>query len=278
MEDKKKQSMLKEMLEGRGFYIVLLLCLLTVGATGLVMAKDGEKLEQVQTELERQTQVLAPSVVPQQEQPQQPLAQQSGNADDSGEEDVLEEEQPSAEPVDVPAEQQSVETMTQEAEQAAESAASQQEEEQPQAQSVMAQEKALSLRAPLPGAVQRVYSGETLQYDETMGDYRSHGGVDLSAEVGTPVMAAADGQVTGVYTDDRLGQVVVLDHGNGLQTLYGNLGEVSVVAGDVLQAGDVLAATGESAAAEQAQQPHLHLEVIRSGLREDPAQYIMFAE
>lgn len=269
MEDKKRQSMLKEMLEGRGFYIVLLLCLLTVGATGLVMAKDGEKLEQAQAELERQTQVLAPSVVPQEEEPpqQQESKQQVVQSTQEQPRNDVTEQQP-----EVEEEQQPADATPETSEQQTEV------EQQPEAQSVMAQEQAIALRAPLAGAVQRAYSGENLQYDETMGDYRSHNGVDVLAEVGTQVMAAGDGQVTSVYTDDRLGQVVVVDHGNGLQTLYGNLGEVSVVMGDIVKAGDVLAVTGTSASAERAQEPHLHLEVIRSGLREDPAQHITFTE
>lgn len=261
MEDKKRNKMLKEMLEGRGFYIVLLLCLLTVGATGLVMAKDGRELKEAQAELEQQTQVLAPSVVPQQEE-----------LDTVEPVDEPQQTEPTAQAAQSEQEEQTqtVETEAQQTETAA------QPEEETEAQSVMGQEESTRLYTPMTGAVQRPYSGETLQYDVTMGDYRSHGGTDIEAPVGTQVTAAADGQVTGVYTDDRMGTTVVVDHGDGLQTLYANLGEVSVVPGDVVQRGDVLAVTGTSALAEQVQEPHLHLEVIRNGVREDPAQHIIF--
>ncbi len=146
MEDKKRQSMLKEMLEGRGFYIVLLLCLLTVGATGLVMAKDGEKLEQAQAELERQTQVLAPSVVPQEEEPpqQQESQQQVVQTTQEQTKNDVTEQQPEVEEEQQPADA-TPETSVQQTE----------VEQQPEAQSVMAQEQAIALRAPLAGAVQR---------------------------------------------------------------------------------------------------------------------------
>lgn len=259
MEDKKRNQMLRQMLEGRGFYIVLLLCLLTVGATGLVMAKDGRELKEAQTQLEQQAQVLAPSVVPQEEEPE-----------------PVQQEQPQQMETDAQAQQE--QQPVQEAEQPQQTETAAQPEEQPEAQSVMGQEESNRLYAPLTGAVQRAYSGESLQYDKTMGDYRSHGGTDLEAPVGTQVMAAGDGQVASVYNDDRLGMTVVVDHGNGLQTLYANLGEVSVVPGDIVKTGDVLAVTGTSARTEQAQEPHLHLEVMNGGLREDPAQHIIFGE
>lgn len=265
MEDNKRNQMLRQMLEGRGFYIVLLLCLLTVGATGLVMAKDGRELKEAQTQLEQQAQVLAPSVVPQEEEPE-PVQQEQPQ-----------QTEPEAQTLQ---EQQSVQEQqpVQEQEQPQQTETAAQPEEQPEAQSVMGQEENNRLYAPLTGAVQRAYSGQSLQYDKTMGDYRSHGGTDLNAPLGTQVMAAGDGQVTSVYNDDRLGMTVVVDHGNGLQTLYANLGEVSVVPGDIVKTGDILAVTGTSARAEQAQEPHLHLEVINSGLREDPAQHIIFGE
>lgn len=128
---------------------------------------------------------------------------------------------------------------------------------------------------PVKGNVIHPYSVETLAYDETMGDWRTHQGVDLSAELGTKVLATADGSVDSVLQDDLMGTTVTITHGNGLSSVYANLAASPLVqAGDSVKAGDVLGTVGNTAIAESAQVPHLHFAMWKNDLPVDPADYL----
>ena len=68
---------------------------------------------------------------------------------------------------------------------------------------------------PVKGEILSGFSLEVLAYDETMGDWRTHSGVDIAASVGTNVLAISAGTVRGVYDDDLMGTCVVVDHRDG---------------------------------------------------------------
>ena len=128
---------------------------------------------------------------------------------------------------------------------------------------------------PLRGQVVADWSLEVLAYDETMGDWRTHSGIDISAPVGTRVMAVAGGTVSGVEEDDLMGTTVTITHAGGLESVYANLAEVPAVeVGDQVDVGDVIGATGTTAAAESARAPHLHLEMWKEGESVDPLDYL----
>ena len=128
---------------------------------------------------------------------------------------------------------------------------------------------------PVKGQIIHGYSLEVLAYDETMGDWRTHSGIDIAAEEGFRVMAISDGTVQTVYQDDLMGNTVVVDHGNGLTSTYCNLaGTLSVAPGDPVETGTVLGVVGSSAIAESARESHLHLEIAKEGVPVDPANYL----
>ena len=128
---------------------------------------------------------------------------------------------------------------------------------------------------PLRGQVVAGWSLEVLAYDETMGDWRTHSGIDISAPVGTEVMAVAGGTVASVEQDDLMGTTVTIVHAGGLESIYANLAEVPAVeAGDEVAVGEVIGATGTTAAAESARAPHLHLELRKDGESVDPLGYL----
>lgn len=100
---------------------------------------------------------------------------------------------------------------------------------------------------------------------------RAHRGMDFGARVGTPVLAPAAGTVIAA-TDDypggpQYGRVVVLDHGDGWQTLYAHLDSYGVQVGQQVTVGDPIARVGRSGTVTG---PHLHLEVLHHGQRVDP--------
>jgi len=94
-----------------------------------------------------------------------------------------------------------------------------------------------------------------------------HVGLDFDAERHAPVMSAAAGRVVTARRKSGYGRVVVIDHGNGLQTRYAHLQEINVKRGDLVPAGVVIATVGSSG---RTTGPHLHFEVRRDGKAIDP--------
>lgn len=104
-------------------------------------------------------------------------------------------------------------------------------------------------------------------FDAACPTKRFHSGVDLAVSTGTPVHAAATGVVRVIASPVGFGLHVIIDHGAGLQSLYGHLSEVLVANGDSVSAGDVIGQVGSTG---NSTGPHLHFEIDRDGISEDP--------
>lgn len=98
-----------------------------------------------------------------------------------------------------------------------------------------------------------------------------HTGVDLSASMGTPVHVAADGVVLSAEYAGRYGKMVIVDHGNGMQTRYAHLSRFNVVPGQEVRRGEVIAFSG---ATGRVTAPHLHFEVRVGGSAVNPYPYL----
>jgi murein DD-endopeptidase MepM/ murein hydrolase activator NlpD len=98
-----------------------------------------------------------------------------------------------------------------------------------------------------------------------------HRGLDLAANYGTPVHAAADGIVTSAGWDGGFGNKVDVNHENGYHTWYAHLSRFAVSAGMRVRKGDVIAYVG---ATGEATGPHLHYQVMLGGQAIDPAPYL----
>ena len=134
---------------------------------------------------------------------------------------------------------------------------------------------ALVFTWPVNGTIIADYSVETLIYSETMGDWRTHDGLDLAVTLGAKVIATANGTVSSVFQDDFMGTVVEIDHGNGLVSQYASLAEVPTVkVGDAVKTGTVIGSVGTTAAAENGRQPHLHFSLYQDGSPVDPHDYL----
>ena len=125
----------------------------------------------------------------------------------------------------------------------------------------------LQLVSPLAGKPQ-VLQSYTYSYSETFGDYRLHPGIDYAAAAGEAVLAAGPGTVTRIEDDPVEGRILEIDHGNGLVTRYGGLGEVNVGLNASVQAGSDI---GQIGARERI---HLHFEVVLDGAPVNPAPYL----
>ena len=99
----------------------------------------------------------------------------------------------------------------------------------------------------------------------------SHKGVDLSAPKGADVFAALDGQVVAAGRHRQYGNFVVLDHGNGVVTLYAHHNRNLVKEGDIVRRGQKIAEVGRTG---NATGPHLHFELRLEGLPQNPLPYL----
>ncbi len=137
----------------------------------------------------------------------------------------------------------------------------------------------LKTTAPVSGETVNRYSMEALSYNQTTRDWRVHNGIDIAAEEGTPVLAAADGQIDAVYEDDTLGTTVVIRHVGGYTTQYSSLSEdLSVSVGDTVTMGQAIGTVGSTALVETTMGPHLHFCVICQGTPMDPAEFLNMSE
>lgn len=100
---------------------------------------------------------------------------------------------------------------------------------------------------------------------------RHHSGVDIAAPRGTPIRAARDGRVVRTGWYGGYGLVVVLDHGDGMETWYGHASAVLVRVGEVVERGQVIARVGCTGACTG---PHVHFEVRVRGQPVNPLRYL----
>ena len=100
----------------------------------------------------------------------------------------------------------------------------------------------------------------------------THKGLDIAAEYGTPIVAAASGTVESAgWTNSGYGNFVLISHGNGIETLYGHCSELYVSAGQYVAQGETIATVGSTGWSTG---PHLHLEIRVNGVRVNPQYYV----
>lgn len=128
--------------------------------------------------------------------------------------------------------------------------------------------------SPLDGTTVTVFSMNELLYDETMGDWRTHDGLDIQASDGDAVKTAAGGTVQSVTRDELMGTTVTIAHSGGYVTYYSSLrSDPPISEGQQVYAGDIIGYVG-TAAAEADMGPHLHFAVSRDGTLIDPQEYV----
>jgi len=126
-------------------------------------------------------------------------------------------------------------------------------------------------RLPVLGEIPRISSGFGVRRDPFTGRLAHHMGLDIPAAQGTAVLASGGGRVLSAGYRGPYGNAIVIDHGNGLQTLYGHCSKLFVRAGDLVMPRQKIAAVGSTG---RSTGPHLHFEVIRNGVRVEPGRIL----
>lgn len=116
-----------------------------------------------------------------------------------------------------------------------------------------------------------VGSGFGFRNDPFTGRPTLHTGLDFPSDTGTPILAAAGGVVASAGPHPQYGQLVELDHGNGLITRYAHTSKMLVKQGDLIRRGQKIAEVGTTG---RSTGPHLHFEVLVEGVQQDPAKFL----
>lgn len=117
-----------------------------------------------------------------------------------------------------------------------------------------------------------ITSGYGNRLHPIQGVYKYHSGIDIgNAGYGAPVIAAADGVVTFAGVMGGYGNCVMINHGDGIVTLYGHGQEILTTLGTEVSKGDVIMLVGSTG---NSTGPHLHFEVRKNGIIQDPIPYL----
>lgn len=122
---------------------------------------------------------------------------------------------------------------------------------------------------PVDGRVLNAFSGDELVYNKTLGDWRTHNGVDYAADRGAEVTAPAAGKVVETGTDDKWGPVVAIEDASGRIWRVCGTTDAKVKKGDTVSAGQTIGKVG-SVSCECAEESHIHLEVMEGEKYLDP--------
>ncbi|MCD2175226.1 M23 family metallopeptidase [Rhizobium sp. C4] len=122
---------------------------------------------------------------------------------------------------------------------------------------------------PIPGAMET--SGFGYRKDPFLGTLALHPGIDFRGGIGDPARATGAGTVMTAGQASGYGNMIEIDHGNGITTRYGHLSEILVRVGQHVETGDTIGRVGNTG---RSTGPHLHYEVRRNGVAIDPSGFL----
>ena len=250
MEEKKPfAARMEQFFAGKGFYIVLFLCIAVIGVSAWSMLSGTDKSSAApvtEIAVANVEDSVVPAAAPEIPAQSEPAAVTAPEPTASAVK-IPEAPVPAVETETVPPAQPAAET---------------------------AEERDYFIR-PVAGEIENGYSMTALVFNRTMQDWRTHDGVDITAELGTQVKACANGRVEEIREDDLFGTTVVLSHRNGLTSIYSNLAAVPTVSvGDQVSVGQTIGAVGDTALGEAGEVCHLHFAMSLDGESVDPTEYL----
>lgn len=128
---------------------------------------------------------------------------------------------------------------------------------------------------PVDGEVIKEFSKDNLIYSETLKEWTTHTGIDISADLTTVVKASAEGTVKSIKNDPRYGITVIIEHVNGYETRYSNLLTAEFITiGEKVTKGQTIGTVGNTASFEVLDESHLHFEILKNNEYLDAISYI----
>ena len=123
------------------------------------------------------------------------------------------------------------------------------------------------------------YTSSTVVYNQTLGVYTGHMGIDFGAQAGTEVVAAYNGKIESISSSYLKGTTITIDHGNGLKSIYNSIDALETLEeGQSVSAGELIGTVSDNNRQEYKDGPHLHFEVTVNGEWVDPDEYLMLTE
>lgn len=276
-----EQNQKKELKKLPGFYIALCSCVLVIGLAGYFTERRSEKTANISYELSENGSVFSGSIdshtddaisrnaVPESETitreeydsevSDSNQAAQAEGADSADTAPVLSAE--NSEPEEVYSEPVISYAGEYEA-----------DDYEAQAAATIVSAKSVDFKPPVSGDILEGFS-EKLVYNSALADWRAHDGIDLAADVGCSVNAAANGTVSKIFSSAS-GEGIEIEHADGFMTRYTCLKSIENLSeGDNVSMGDVIGLVGESKG-ETVTAPHLHFEVYKDGESVNPEDYL----
>lgn len=127
-----------------------------------------------------------------------------------------------------------------------------------------------ALTWPLYGDLIMNYSMDKTVYFKTLGQYRYNPALVIKAEVGTNVISSANGVVKEVYNNKEVGNAIVLDIGEGYELTYGQMNNIAVKAGDVVETGTFLGTVAEPSVYYSSEGSNLYMKMTKDGVPVNP--------
>lgn len=134
--------------------------------------------------------------------------------------------------------------------------------------------KDIKFTLPVSGVIAQDYAQDKLIYNKTFKDWRTHSGLDISADNGTAVKAAAAGTIESIVDDPLYGTTVIIRHSDTLVTKYSSLQpSLPISTGNFVEAGAPIGNVGSTATAESSEGAHLHFEIIENDTPINPKDF-----
>lgn len=283
----KKGNKTVTFLKQKSYLLASILMLVAVfGMTGMYISEQrSEKKQQAKLEQEQKEQE---ELAKQQEQEQkeqetaavdQVIRPENDDFLDAPEVVTSKEEQPAKEP-EQPAAEAANETENQESEENSKESKKQQPAKETSAVSQVPELHfdAAQMGWPLQGAVLMDYNVEQTVYFKTMDHYKYNPAIIISGNVNDKVLSVADGIVSNIETNEVTGCVVTVDLGDGYSAVYGQLKEVSLHAGDFVEAGSTIGYVSEPTKYFSLEGPNLYFQMIKDNESIDPMEFLQIEE
>lgn len=273
-------SRLGDYLDKKGFYIVILLCIVVIGATvTIVSIRDYKKInsdyvlengeinegakvpvsDKIQAD-SRLENAAEPISAPASEQLEEKIVQEQNDTITKKNEDKPNEVKAAA----------GDKKVIQKKENEASKTTNKQSKK-----STSTSEEPIRFSYPVYGKIINKYAMDQLIFSKTLQQWTTHSGVDISSDEGSVVKAAMDGVVKSIKNDPRYGITIIIEHTGGLKTVYSNLSSANMVKpGQTVKKGQAISGIGSTAVFESEDEPHLHFEVLKENKAVNPLDYL----